>query len=127
MTSVHRTGIFNLLKTVTGLSASTVGYQTVPRDTSGTYCIFNSVNHPTKIDSVVRFEIDYVQFDVVGVTLSSVESVVADLKSKFDFGALTIVGYSVNEMRRINVRTSPPEDGTHLIQLEYKLTTEISR
>lgn len=129
MNSALRTGIYTLGKTVTGLSATNFFHGKAKDSQSGNYCIYFSIDNPHSWDSASKFEVDNVQFTFHGTTLSTLETLVTNFKTVFDFGkaSLTVTGYSVISLTRNFIRGPEQFGKVWQIILEYRIETQIAR
>jgi hypothetical protein len=129
MTSALRTGIYNAALTVTGLSTTNLAFEQMIHGKTGTYVVFFGITNPLSWDSASKFELDYVQFKIYGTSLSDIETKLAAIQAKFDFGEanITVSGWTVISCLR--TMTVPPRltEGVWETDVEYKIETQKAR
>lgn len=130
MISALQTGITTLARTVSGLSSSNLFYYEAKHGSSLPYCVFQDIT-PGEFDydSLNQFDKTYVQFSFFGTTLSALQTMIASFKSIFDFGesSLTVTGYSVIRIDRINEYTPSKENKVWQLILEYSFEIQKAR
>ena len=127
MNSALRSGIYYLGKTVTGLDTTNFFYGDAKHSQQSSYCIFYGIDNPFDFDSGSQFEVDHVQFSFFGTVLSTLETLAENFQAVFDFGTLTVSGYSFIGMKRTLSLPARKTDKVWQIILEYEIETQKSR
>jgi hypothetical protein len=129
MNSALRTAIYTLGKTVTGLSSSNFYHVQAKQGDSLPYCVFQGIDADFDYDSGTQQENSRVQFSFFGTTLSTLETIANNFKTKFDFGetSLTVSGYSVLRIDRTLDLPPRKENKVWQIILEYEFQLTKSR
>ena len=80
-----RKAIYSTGLTVTGLSAANFFYKEAPQNITGNYCVFSEVSNPyAGRTTMSKFEESYVQFALYGMNQEELETLVKNLRAKFD-------------------------------------------
>ena len=129
MDSALRTGIYTLGKTVTGLDASNFFYGRASHAHPGSYCVFLGIDNPLSFDSGYLHEMNYVQFKFYGEVLATIETLVTNFITVFDFGrsSLSVSGYNVIQVVRIRRRPPRLFGKIWQVDLEYRIEIQKAR
>ena len=129
MINTLRTAIYNLLVEVTSLDTTNIFYVEAPQGSALPFCVFSEFANPFSFDSFSIYETVYVQFTLFDVRVSILESLVKNVKTKFDFGKenLSISGYNV--ITCVRMADLPPQkfENVYSIVLQYKIELQKSR
>jgi len=98
-------------------------YKEADQDIDIPYCIFHIFNEIYDFTFDLDFEEVLIQFDYYATSASDCDTGITDIKSMFDYAALTITGYTCLRMERTMVMNSSkdqPDDIWHGI-VRYEL------
>lgn len=120
-----RTALNTLLKTATGISASNLYFNDAPPRAVQPYCIFSFTANAVDRDTATEFNDIFIQIDLFGKTLKTVETLEAALKTVLDGVSLSLTLHNSAPLFRISggvTRKDMSEAGNYWrVVMEYKL------
>jgi Ni,Fe-hydrogenase I cytochrome b subunit len=129
--SALRSGIYSFLTTGTNTFKTAVGgklyYHLTPQGITAPWAVFDIITATETEDTAVKFITHLVQFTVIGISLSSVETLMTTLTDVFDDkeNSLLVSGFSVIKINKDFQR--PPEFGETLWSQIVQYSIELQK